>query len=232
MKIKAADARPGFAGYQFGVNDDENEVKSEQTTLEDLPQTDDDGKAKFTVTLDKMPDTSRPLEAQITVRLVESGGRAVERNLTLPIVPTADDDRRQAAVLRQVARRGRERRLRRDRGRARRQAACGIRPALRTAQDRAALSILPPRRPLGVRAGQEHAAHGRRPHRRRRRQARPHLAARDLGPLSPRCRERRPQHSADLGDVRRRASTRMPPPTRRISWKSRSTRPNTRRATR
>jgi uncharacterized protein YfaS (alpha-2-macroglobulin family) len=89
MKIKAADTRPGFTGYQFGVNDDEDEVKGEQTALEDLPQTDDDGKAKFTVALEKMPNTSRPLEAQITVRLVESGGRAVERNLTLPIVPTA-----------------------------------------------------------------------------------------------------------------------------------------------
>src|SRR5436190_1463715 len=89
MKIKAADARPGFAGYQFGINDDEDEVKSEQTSLEDLPQTDDDGKAKFTVTLDKVPSTSRPLEAEVTVRLVESGGRAVERNITLPIVPSA-----------------------------------------------------------------------------------------------------------------------------------------------
>ena len=28
MKIKAADARPGFAGYQFGVNDDEDAVKT------------------------------------------------------------------------------------------------------------------------------------------------------------------------------------------------------------
>ncbi|TMJ01071.1 MAG: alpha-2-macroglobulin family protein [Alphaproteobacteria bacterium] len=88
MKIKVADQRPGFAGYQFGINDDEDEIKGEQMTLEDLPQTDDNGKAKFTVTLDKMPSTSRPIEAAITVRLVESGGRAVERNLTLPIVPT------------------------------------------------------------------------------------------------------------------------------------------------
>jgi uncharacterized protein YfaS (alpha-2-macroglobulin family) len=89
MKIKPADGRPGFAGFQFGVNDDEQEIKSEQTTLEELPNTDDNGKAKFQVALDKVPETSRPLEAQITVRLVESGGRAVERNLTLPIVPTA-----------------------------------------------------------------------------------------------------------------------------------------------
>jgi uncharacterized protein YfaS (alpha-2-macroglobulin family) len=89
VKVKAADSRPGFAGYQFGVNDDEDEVKGEQQTLEDLPQTDDNGKAKFTVALDKVPDTSRPLEAQVTIRLVESGGRAVERNLTIPVVPTA-----------------------------------------------------------------------------------------------------------------------------------------------
>src|SRR5256885_13052330 len=44
MKIKAADQRAGFAGYQFGINDDEDEVKSEQVTLEDLPQTDENGK--------------------------------------------------------------------------------------------------------------------------------------------------------------------------------------------
>jgi uncharacterized protein YfaS (alpha-2-macroglobulin family) len=30
-----------------------------------------------------------PLEAQITVSIAESGGRAVERKLTLPIVPDA-----------------------------------------------------------------------------------------------------------------------------------------------
>jgi uncharacterized protein YfaS (alpha-2-macroglobulin family) len=89
MKIKAADQRPGFAGYKFGINDDDDEIKGEQTALEDLPQTDDNGKAKFTVALEKMPGTSRPLEAEITVRLVESGGRAVERSLTLPIVPTS-----------------------------------------------------------------------------------------------------------------------------------------------
>ena len=89
MKVKAADTRPGFAGYQFGSNDDEEDVKSEQTSLEDLPQTDDDGKATFTVALDKLPGTSRPLEAEVTVRLVESGGRAVERSITLPVVPSS-----------------------------------------------------------------------------------------------------------------------------------------------
>src|SRR6185295_7254326 len=56
-----------------------------RTPLEDLPSTDDKGKASFEVRLDKLPASSRPLEAQLIVRLAESGGRAVERKVTLPI---------------------------------------------------------------------------------------------------------------------------------------------------
>ncbi len=85
----AAAGRPGFAGYEFGVANDDEEAKTEQQTLEDLPQTDDKGKAKFTVALDKLPDTTRPLEARVTLRMVEQGGRAVERTLTLPVTPSA-----------------------------------------------------------------------------------------------------------------------------------------------
>ena len=99
IAIKIAKERPGFAGYEFGVapsraarhdDDDEQEDSSfSQTSLEDLPLTDDGGKAIFPVALDKLPATSRPLEAQITVRMAESGGRAVERKLTVPVAPTA-----------------------------------------------------------------------------------------------------------------------------------------------
>ncbi len=89
VKIAPAAGRPGFAGYQFGVGNDDEEVKTEQQALEDLPQTDDKGKAKFTVALDKLPDTTRPLEAKVTLRMVEQGGRAVERTLTLPVTPSA-----------------------------------------------------------------------------------------------------------------------------------------------
>ena len=37
-----------------------------------------------------MPATSRPLEAKVIVRLVEAGGRAVEKNIVLPVVPTGN----------------------------------------------------------------------------------------------------------------------------------------------
>ena len=57
--------------------------------LDDLPQTDAQGKASFSVALDKLPVTTRPLEATVTVSMAESGGRAVERQLTLPVAADA-----------------------------------------------------------------------------------------------------------------------------------------------
>lgn len=65
-------------------------MNTERQPLSDLPQTDDDGKAKFDVALDELPTTERLLQAQINVRLAESGGRAVERKLTLPVTPATD----------------------------------------------------------------------------------------------------------------------------------------------
>ncbi len=63
------------------------------------------GKATFTVDLGKLPASTKPLQANINVRLAEPGGRAVQRSLTLPIVPATHDDRREAALLRQRAQR-------------------------------------------------------------------------------------------------------------------------------
>ncbi len=85
--IAAAKERPGLPGYQFGLADDE--VTAERQALENLGETDAAGKAKFTVALDKVPASSRPLEAQITVRLNEAGGRAVERKISLPVTASA-----------------------------------------------------------------------------------------------------------------------------------------------
>ena len=83
VTIAAAKALPGFPGYSFGLFDDN--VTPVRQEFDDLPNTDATGKAKFPVTLDTTPASSRPLEAQLTVRMSESGGRAVERKLTLPV---------------------------------------------------------------------------------------------------------------------------------------------------
>jgi alpha-2-macroglobulin len=85
VTILAARELAGFPGYSFGLADED--VAAVRQELDDLPSTDGSGKALFPVKLDVSNATTRPLEAQITVRMSESGGRAVERKLTLPVAP-------------------------------------------------------------------------------------------------------------------------------------------------
>jgi alpha-2-macroglobulin len=84
--VSPASERPGFARYQFGLADED--VETTRQPLANLPATDPNGKASFVVKLEQQPETTRPLEAQVVVRMAEPGGRAVERELTLPV--TAD----------------------------------------------------------------------------------------------------------------------------------------------
>ncbi len=69
--------RPQWKGYEFGLADEQAEPTREP--IADLPAADNRGKAAFTVELDKVPATTRPLQAQVVVRMAEAGGRAVER---------------------------------------------------------------------------------------------------------------------------------------------------------
>ena len=90
VNIAKGAERPGFPGYSFGLDETRDEEPStESIPLADLPQTDAAGKAEFAVLLDKVPASSKPLEANVVVRLAEPGGRAIERKLTLPIAPNA-----------------------------------------------------------------------------------------------------------------------------------------------
>jgi len=88
VTIAVAQERAGFAGYQFGLGDEQ--VEPVQQPLDDLPATDGAGKAKFSVNPDKLPSTTRPLQAQIAVRMAEPGGRAVEHTLVLPVTPSGN----------------------------------------------------------------------------------------------------------------------------------------------
>lgn len=89
MLVAPASERPGFAGYQFGVDDTET-ASNERTPIENLPQSDDKGTATFPVSLPKPPTSTRPQEARIFIRMAETGGRAVERKLVLPVAPAAN----------------------------------------------------------------------------------------------------------------------------------------------
>jgi uncharacterized protein YfaS (alpha-2-macroglobulin family) len=84
----AKEERAGFAGYEFGLADEE--MDPTRQTLDDLPSTDDGGNAKFSVKLDKPPVSTHPLEAVIAVRMAEPGDRAVEHKITLPVQPAGN----------------------------------------------------------------------------------------------------------------------------------------------
>ena len=86
VTVAVAKEGAGFPGYEFGLADEE--VSAARQPLEDLPATDGAGKAKFNVSLDKLPASTHPLEAKIAVRMAEAGGRAVERTITLPVSPS------------------------------------------------------------------------------------------------------------------------------------------------
>src|SRR6201747_1302067 len=86
MLVAPASGRPGYAGYQFGVADEET-TSNERTPIENLPEADANGVATFPVSLAKPPASTRPQEAQIFIRMTEAGGRAVERKIVLPVAP-------------------------------------------------------------------------------------------------------------------------------------------------
>ncbi|WP_045837423.1 alpha-2-macroglobulin [Hyphomicrobium sp. 99] len=73
----------GYAGYVFGQA--EELVNPARQPLESSLAMDKDGKAAIPIVLPQMPKTPKPLEAAITVKLREDGGRTIERNITLPV---------------------------------------------------------------------------------------------------------------------------------------------------
>ncbi|MBA2126468.1 alpha-2-macroglobulin [Hyphomicrobium methylovorum] len=74
---------PGYAGYVFGQADEF--VNPARQPLEANLAMDKDGKASIPIVLPQMARTPKPLEAAISVKLREAGGRTIERNLTLPV---------------------------------------------------------------------------------------------------------------------------------------------------
>jgi uncharacterized protein YfaS (alpha-2-macroglobulin family) len=82
--IKPTRVRDGYKGYLFGLADEE---ASDGTTvaLENLDILDYAGKSSFDVVLPDLPSTTQFLDAKITVRMSEPGGKAVERQITLPV---------------------------------------------------------------------------------------------------------------------------------------------------
>ena len=77
-----------FKGYYFGLAD-EDQGEATRLPLDGLPVVGDDGKAVFPVEVDALPASTRLINAAVTVRMREAGGRAVERALDIGIRPTS-----------------------------------------------------------------------------------------------------------------------------------------------
>ena len=72
-----------FPGYSFGTQ--KELVSPVRHPISQSTVTDDNGKAKISIALPRVPKTAKPLEANVVLRLRETGGRTIERNLKLPV---------------------------------------------------------------------------------------------------------------------------------------------------
>jgi uncharacterized protein YfaS (alpha-2-macroglobulin family) len=86
IELRLASKRRGFDGYVFGLADDD--FAPVRRPL-DLPKSDAEGRAKLTLEAPVVAAPTRPLEAEVTVRMAEAGGRAIERRLALPVAAAA-----------------------------------------------------------------------------------------------------------------------------------------------
>ena len=85
--VVQAAATPGIKGLEgFTVGLEDETVEAATAEIEEHGTTDAQGRVVMSVPVQKLA-APRPLEAKITLRVGEEGGRAVERSVTLPILP-------------------------------------------------------------------------------------------------------------------------------------------------
>jgi alpha-2-macroglobulin len=72
-----------YPGYQFGL--EEKNPTSGRTELNELGNTDEAGNATLSFQPTDIPQTTQPLGAVLNIRVVEGSGRAIERQIALPV---------------------------------------------------------------------------------------------------------------------------------------------------
>ena len=86
--LRPVSSLPGFAGYTFGRLDDPFDTYFEPMGI--VGTTDEAGNATAEVTIPEPQPTTKPLEAQIVMRLVDTNGRTIQRSLTRPVLADVD----------------------------------------------------------------------------------------------------------------------------------------------
>jgi uncharacterized protein YfaS (alpha-2-macroglobulin family) len=83
ISISASRELAGFPGYLAGLEDEKfTTVRKE---LDGLPQTDGTGAASLSIALPDLPQTTKPLNADVTVRLREPSGRALAGHIAMKV---------------------------------------------------------------------------------------------------------------------------------------------------
>ncbi|MBI4921227.1 MAG: alpha-2-macroglobulin family protein [Devosia nanyangense] len=86
--LRPVTALKAYPGYIFGRLDDS--IETDREPLGVVGTTDEAGNATAEVSLPEPQATTRPLEAQIVLRLVDTNGRTVERSITRPVLADAN----------------------------------------------------------------------------------------------------------------------------------------------
>jgi uncharacterized protein YfaS (alpha-2-macroglobulin family) len=81
--ISATSEVSGFPGYRVG--DESEKFTTVRKDLEALPNTDATGAASLSIALPDLPQTSKPLNADVTVRLREPSGRVLADRIALKV---------------------------------------------------------------------------------------------------------------------------------------------------
>ncbi len=78
------DPFPALAGYRIGLVDETYAPDSREL---EMPDTDADGHTTLPVTIDKAPDVTRPVKAEIDVEVDDPSGRASRTSVSVPVRP-------------------------------------------------------------------------------------------------------------------------------------------------
>ncbi|PWW04077.1 hypothetical protein DFR52_101767 [Hoeflea marina] len=87
--LRRSRGREAFPGYEFGLADEE--ISDARIALDSIEPLDENGHGEVEVAVDEVMATTQFVTAEVTIRLKEAGGRAVERQTTLEV--EADGDR-------------------------------------------------------------------------------------------------------------------------------------------
>lgn len=83
LSISAASEVAGFPGYRVGLADEK--FSTVRTDLEALPNTDATGAASLSIALPELPQTTKALNADVTIRLREPSGRVLADRIALKV---------------------------------------------------------------------------------------------------------------------------------------------------